>query len=94
MRILETLEKLQIKSIALAWVTVTKILVTVIVLGAGVVFSLLATLIISMLARHWLWILLLTLIWLLLPSTLLSLLDGFGLPITSIHQRMPLITPR
>ena len=88
---LETLRKLQIKSILLAWVTVTKIVVTVIGLGVVVVFSLLGTLIISTLVRHWVWILLLTLILLALPNMLLSQLDGFGLPTTSIHQRMPLI---
>ena len=61
---------------------------------AGEFFSLLATRMCTMLARPWVWTLLKILTLLLLLSMLLSQLVGFGLPTTSIHQRMPLIMPR
>jgi hypothetical protein len=92
MNILATLKKLQILSIAYAWAIVTKLLVMAIGLGVVVVFNLLATQIISMLAKHWVSILLWSLtLWLLL-SSLPLLGDGFGLPTTVMLQRMPLTT--
>ena len=85
-------KKLQILSIAYAWAIVTKLLVMAIGLGVVVVFNLLVTRIISMLAKHWGWILLWSLTLLLLLSSPPLQLDGFGLPTTAMLQRMPLTT--
>jgi hypothetical protein len=91
MRILEILKKSQLWSILLAWVTVTKILVTVFVSVVADVFSLLVTLITTMQVKPWVLILLWSLILWLLLSMLPLLQDGFGLPTNLMRQRMPLI---